>query len=164
MSFKIELTSEKTENIALDTGELSREIEESVSLPGNFSEITASLTFITDDEMRRLNEKYRGIGESTDVLSFPLWEDKNRFAPPASWDELPLGDIVVSPDFVRLNANEEDIGYNTEMARVVIHGVLHLLGFDHENGGDNDEMLALQEEILKKYLMRLERRGGLIEE
>jgi probable rRNA maturation factor len=150
--------------IPLDSGILSREMGESLPVPGDYGEVTVALTFVTDDEMKILNEKYRGIGESTDVLSFPLWEEGGRFVPPASWSELPLGDVVVSPNFVRANARREDIGYNIEMARTVIHGILHLVGFGHDTGRRRDEMWNLQEDILKKYLLRLEQVGGLMAE
>jgi probable rRNA maturation factor len=151
-------------DIPLDTGVLSREMGESLPNLGDYGEVTAALTFVTDDEMKGLNEKYRGIGESTDVLSFPLWEEEGRFTPPDEWGELPLGDVVVSPNFVRANAEKEDISYNIEMVRIVIHGVLHLVGFGHDTGRRRDEMWNLQEDILKKYLMRLEQRGGLMAE
>ncbi|MDR1137511.1 MAG: rRNA maturation RNase YbeY [Synergistaceae bacterium] len=164
MRFIIQPTGGESEDISLDVGALSLEIEESLPILGSFTEMAAALTFVTGDEMRALNGKYRGVDGGTDVLSFPLWEENGRFAPPASWSELPLGDVVVSPDFVRANADAEDIGYNIEMARIVIHGVLHLIGFGHETDGRKDEMWKLQEGILEKYLMRLERRGGLMAE
>ena len=144
MKFIIEPAGGGAGDIPLDTGALSREMEESLPALGNYGEVSAALTFVTDDEMKGLNEKYRGIGESTDVLSFPLWEEEGRFVPPASWSELPLGDVVVSPNFVRANAENEDISYNIEMARIVIHGILHLVGFGHDTGWRRDEMWKLQ--------------------
>ncbi|MDR1510767.1 MAG: rRNA maturation RNase YbeY [Synergistaceae bacterium] len=164
MRFIIEPAGGREEDISLDSGILSSEMEKSLPCLGGYGEVTVALTFVTDDDMKSLNEKYRGVGGSTDVLSFPLWEENGRFVPPASWSELPLGDVVVSPNFVRANAENEDIGYNIEMARIVIHGVLHLVGFGHDTDRRRDEMWGLQEEILKKYLIRLEQRGGLMAE
>ncbi|MDR2780422.1 MAG: rRNA maturation RNase YbeY [Synergistaceae bacterium] len=164
MRFIIEPAGGEARDVPLDTGVLSREMEESLPALGDYGEVAVALTFVTDGEMKGLNERYRGIGESTDVLSFPLWEEDGRFVPPASWSELPLGDVVVSPDFVRANAEKEDIGYNIEMARIVIHGVLHLVGFGHDTDRRGDEMWGLQEEILGRYLVRMEQRGGLMAE
>jgi probable rRNA maturation factor len=162
--FIIEQTGGGTDDVSLDIGALAREMGESLPALGDYGEVTVALTFVTDGEMKSLNERYRGVGESTDVLSFPLWETDGRFVPPRSWSDLPLGDVVVSPNFVRANAEEENIGYNIEMARIVIHGVLHLIGFGHDTDRRGDEMKGLQEEILKKYLLRPEQRGGLMAE
>ena len=164
MKFIIEPAGGGAGDIPLDTGVLSREMEESLPALGDYGEVIVVLTFVTDDEMKGLNEKYRGVGESTDVLSFPLWEEEGRFVPPASWSDLTLGDVVVSPNFVRANAEYENISYNIEMARIVIHGILHLIGFGHDTARRGDEMWRLQEDILGKYLARMKQRGGLMAE
>ena len=97
---------------------------------------------ITDDEtIHQLNKEYRQKDRPTDVLSFPME------------DEVMLGDIVISLDTAKNQAQERDIGLEKEIAFLFIHGLLHLLGYDHETSvEDEKEMFALQEEILKKLI------------
>lgn len=97
---------------------------------------------ITDDEtIHQLNKEYRQKDRPTDVLSFPMD------------DEVMLGDIVISLDTAKNQAQEREIGLDRETAFLFIHGLLHLLGYDHETSvEDEKEMFALQEEILKKLI------------
>ncbi len=97
---------------------------------------------ITDDEtIHQLNKEYRQKDRPTDVLSFPMD------------DEVMLGDIVISLDTVKKQASEREINVDREAAFLFIHGLLHLLGYDHETSvEDEKEMFALQEEILKKLI------------
>ena len=128
---------------------LSDEIERALTPLLGDIRASADVTCVTDDEMRELNARYRGFDEVTDVLSFPLWEHDGRFVPPRDWDELPLGDVVISPDFVRAYAAKENIGYNYEMARIIVHGVLHLVGYDHDTEERRRSMWKLQESIVE---------------
>jgi probable rRNA maturation factor len=100
--------------------------------------------------MRILNLQYRGIDRTTDVLSFPLLsadELKNRIReassssgklPPSKLrppdDALPLGDIVINLHQARRQAEEYGVTFNDELKRLLIHGLLHLIGYDHEQG------------------------------
>ncbi len=97
---------------------------------------------ITDDETIRLyNKEYRNKDIATDVLSFPMKDD------------VMLGDIVISYDTAKRQAEEADINIDRETAFLFIHGLLHLLGYDHEiSKEDEEEMFALQEKILKKLI------------
>ena len=135
---------------------LSSEIERSLAFL--FGDINTSVvvTCVNDKTMREMNARFRGFDEATDVLSFPLWEEDGRFVPPPGWDELPLGDVVVSPDFVRANAARENIGYNNEMARMVVHGVLHLVGYGHDTDEQRRSMWERQESIVAGYERNLE--------
>jgi probable rRNA maturation factor len=165
MRLSLDLPHDPGGDIPLDREILARELEERITgrLLG-FEEVDVCLACVTNDEMRRLNARYRNMDEPTDVLSFPLWEEDGKFSPPESWVKLPLGDVVVSPEFVRQNAERENIGYNDEMVRMIIHGVLHLVGFDHDTDERTGEMWGLQEEILEKYLSHAGRQGGLMAE
>lgn len=92
-----------------------------------------SVSFVGDAKMRRLNREHRGKDRTTDVLSFPLFE---RFAAPKrardGEPELLLGDIVVSVDVAARQAAAYDAALDAEIERLLVHGVLHLLGHDHE--------------------------------
>ncbi|HIZ88758.1 MAG: rRNA maturation RNase YbeY [Mucispirillum sp.] len=97
---------------------------------------------LTDDEtIRQLNKEYRNKDKSTDVLSFPME------------DEIMLGDIAISVDTASRQAEEAEINLDRETAFLFIHGLLHLLGYDHETSQEDEaEMFALQEKILKKLI------------
>jgi len=96
---------------------------------------------ITDDEkIHELNRQYRGKDAPTDVLSFPLYDDEGYL------DEEELGDIVISLERAKLQAEEYGHSLNREIAFLTAHSMLHLLGYDHENG--ETEMFEKQEEIL----------------
>ncbi len=85
------------------------------------SEVSILLT--DDDGIRELNKKYRGIDRPTDVLSFPMD------------DSCMLGDIVVSLERVSAQAADYDVTFDTELSRLLVHGLLHLMGYDHVTGG-----------------------------
>ena len=101
----------------------------------------------TDEEVGRLNRQYRGIDGPTDVLSFSLEEGDERFnAPPdgVRW----LGEVVVSyPQAVR-QASEYGHSVEREVAFLTVHGILHLLGYDHQGPEEESAMLGRQEEVL----------------
>ena len=90
------------------------------------SEPSATIAFVSDKRIRELNRQFRGIDKATDVLSFPA-EDK-----------LNLGDIAVSVDTAAMQAKENGLTLEGEIAQLILHGLLHLCGYDHET--DNGEM------------------------
>jgi probable rRNA maturation factor len=88
-----------------------------------------AVAFVEEDRIRELNREHRGIDGPTDVLSFPVDED----APAAGPRE--LGDVVICPE------------HASDLTEAVVHGVLHLCGYDHE--ADDSEMLALQDRVME---------------
>jgi len=105
------------------------------------AEAEISVALLSDVEMKNLNETYRGEPSTTDVLSF-------------LYDEFPLsGEIVISPARVAHQAREAGIPFETELATVLVHGVLHVLGYDHEGSKEEaDAMWARQSELVKALL------------
>jgi len=97
-----------------------------------------SLTFVGDAAMRRLNREHRGKDAPTDVLSFPLVEAGDAYA----GGERLLGDIVISIDTARRQAADYDAPLAREVERLLIHGLLHLLGHDHMEPGERAAMEA----------------------
>ena len=110
-----------------------------------------ALSFVDDVEIGALNASYRQIDEPTDVLSFPLWEEGGVFSPPTGWDVLPLGDVVVSPAFVEREARAKGSDYSADLALVIVHGALHLVGYDHDTDERQTEMWSAQEHIAEEY-------------
>jgi probable rRNA maturation factor len=105
-------------------------------------EITeVSIAFVDDDAMTELNKKFRGKKKTTDVLTFPADDSYNE----PSATGRPLGDIVISVDQARRQAVEEKHSLATEIRYLVVHGLLHALGYDHET--DKGEMNALEVQV-----------------
>lgn len=102
---------------------------------------SATVAFVSDAKIRELNRAFRGIDKPTDVLSFPADEDV-----PESNGE--LGDIAISVDRAAAQAKENELTLNEEIAQLILHGLLHLCGYDHET--DNGEMNHLELKLRKK--------------
>lgn len=109
-----------------------------------------SLSFISKESMRVLNEQYRNKNESTDVLSFAQQDNDEQFF---GSDELTLlGDIVISLDDMQANCEIFNVSFDEELKRLIVHGILHLVGEDHTSNNDEEPMLKRQEEIIKFLL------------
>lgn len=107
-----------------------------------------SILLVNDKEIRKLNLKYRGKDKTTDVLSFPLHEK------PCGLPFLPLGDIVVNLNAARRDAAEQKISLREHLRWLLAHGILHLLGYDHEKSKYADKKMRLKE---KKILAQLKK-------
>lgn len=113
----------------------------------NLDNIEFNIIFVNNDRIKEINNEYRKINDYTDVISFALEDiDKSTFE-----GLRVLGDIYISMD----KAKEQAIEYNHSLKREIsflsIHGLLHLLGYDHMNIEDEKIMNKLQEEILNEY-------------
>lgn len=116
-----------------------------------------AIALVGDARVRALNREYRQMDAPTDVLSFPAGADPQD--PPASGTQAaaestrPLGDIVIATGVARRQAREAGHAYQTELRVLALHGLLHLLGFDHHAADDRGRMARLES--------RLRRLGGL---
>ena len=109
---------------------------------------TLTLSFIRDRQMRRLNRDYRGIDKPTDVLSFAYHESADGFA--LDEPDPHLGDVVISVETAQRYAAEQGLTFERELAWLVIHGALHVAGYDHET--DHGEMNRLEKRLRKQLL------------
>jgi probable rRNA maturation factor len=126
--------------------ELARIAMEAENLP---SSTQVSITLVTDNRMAELNAEHMGKTGPTDVLSFPI-EDFSMGARTVGVGGPPLllGDIVICPSVVRSNASSAAVAFEEEMALMVVHGVLHLLGRDHVIEAEAEAMEQREREIL----------------
>lgn len=109
-----------------------------------------SVTFCDNEAIREMNRKFRNIDRETDVLSFPLFEDDGMDAHVQELNCM-LGDIVLSLEKARAQAQEFGHGFEREVAFLCVHSVLHLLGYDHETGEEDEkDMRRRQSEIMDK--------------
>ncbi|NLK66792.1 MAG: rRNA maturation RNase YbeY [Campylobacteraceae bacterium] len=97
------------------------------------------LVFVSSDEMRAINKSERGIDKTTDVLSFPYQKMPN----------FPIGSVVINLDLAKEMATNLNHSTEDEIALLFIHGLLHILGYDHEV--DNGEMREMEEKIISKF-------------
>jgi probable rRNA maturation factor len=103
-----------------------------------------SIVLVSDAQIRRLNKLYRNKDKPTDVLSFPIGEKVN------GW--LILGDIVISVDTAKRQAQELGYSLEEELKRLLVHGLVHLLGYDHELGGEEEKKFFELEEFVLREL------------
>jgi len=102
-----------------------------------------SVSFVTNDEIKILNRDYRNVDLETDVLSFPMDEDE--------FDGIIiLGDIVLSTQRIIEQANDFEHSLEREMLYLTVHSMLHLLGYDHMNSEEKEEMRSKEKEIMKR--------------
>lgn len=97
---------------------------------------SATIAFVSDKNIRKLNQQFRNIDKATDVLSFPAEEETN------------LGDIAISVETAAAQAKENGLTFEAEVAQLILHGLLHLSGYDHET--DSGEMNRLELRLRKK--------------
>ena len=108
-----------------------------------------SVTFSDNEGIREINRKFRNIDRATDVLSFPLFDEDGMDAHVEELDCM-LGDIVLSLERAREQANEFGHSFKREVAFLTVHSVLHLLGYDHELSDEDDaDMRKRQTEIVE---------------
>ena len=122
-------------------------------------QLEVSLSFVGEDEIRELNKEYRDTDKVTDVLSFPTVENPDRGVidlashasdlNPETW-LLNLGDIIICLPRAKQQAKEYGHSLKREVAFLSLHSLLHLLGYDHMNQADEEQMTAVQNAVLDK--------------
>ncbi len=101
-----------------------------------------SIALVGMETIKEMNREYRGIDRATDVLSFNLEDD---------YDDSFFGDIIISPEVAEANALEMGIDLLSEVKILLVHGILHLSGHDHEKSADAKKMESRQVEILSSF-------------
>ena len=140
--------------------ELARHV---LTARGVKGETEVSLLFVDEDAMAALNQQFLGKSGPTDVLSFPIEDqpgptgrspDFGGSGPGAAAEhgELTLlGDVVVCPTVAVRNAVEHEVAVDDEIALLVVHGLLHLLGMDHDEEAEAERMEALEQQLLNRF-------------
>jgi probable rRNA maturation factor len=124
--------------VKLDTGTWATFATKALDAIGKKGSL-ATIAFVSDRSIRKLNQQFRNVDKATDVLSFPADEPDN------------LGDVAVSVETAERQAKENGLSFEDEIAQLILHGLLHLSGYDHET--DDGEMNRLE--------VRLRRRLGI---
>lgn len=124
------------------------------------NKVQVCLSFVDKSEIQRLNREFRNLDKCTDVLSFPTVNIKpgekfnkkifkNDIDPQNK--HLMLGDIIICEDVAKEHADEYNHSYERELCYLIVHGFLHLIGYDHEKEEDKIVMRAYEEAVLRKY-------------
>lgn len=123
-------------------------IVETLALEGFERNAQVSVTFVDNEGIHEINRKFRNIDRPTDVLSFPLLGDDDL--PDSALFSVPLGDIVLSLERAKEQAEEFGHSFEREVAFLTAHSVLHLLGYDHETGEEEEKIMRKkQNEIME---------------
>lgn len=142
------LADEQTEEVGLsDLHSLAHLV---LREEGYSNQVEVTLIFVSESEMAAYNERFLDRSEPTDVLAFPVEElmpgvvpDTDPHGPP-----LMLGDVIVAPGYVRRQAESYGVEFEDEMALMVTHGILHLLGYDHVDDEEAERMESRERELL----------------
>lgn len=120
-----------------------------LNLPDN---IMVNIVFVSEEEILDLNTKYRNVNKVTDVLSFPMLDDISELESEidAFTGMVEIGDIYINPTRAIQQAGEYGHSLKREFCFLALHGFLHLLGYDHMNSEDEEEMFGLQNKIMTK--------------
>ena len=122
-------------------------ISECLDYEGYDDDYEVSLSFVDNKEIHQLNRDFRGVNRPTDVLSFPLLVE-DEFD--VDFGEESLGDIVISIEKVKEQANEYGHSFERELSYMLVHGFYHIMGYDHIEEEDKVKMRAKEEVVLSK--------------
>lgn len=142
----IEVANQTEENLDSELKEL-KELLENVCKDEKIGDGEFNVIIVTSDFIHELNKNYRNIDRVTDVISFALEDDKTF-----NLDNYRvLGDIYICLDKVKSQALEYGHSFKRELSFLAVHGLLHLLGYDHMTKEEEEVMFAKQEEVLSRY-------------
>lgn len=143
---EIEIFNETEENLEQELSKL-KELLVNVAKDEGLENILFNVIIIDNSRIREINREYRNIDRETDVISFALEDDKTF-----NLEEIRvLGDIYISIDKTRSQAEEYGHSFKRELSFLAIHGFLHLLGYDHMEKDEEEVMFKKQEEVLSRY-------------
>ena len=147
-------------DIVDETGSVSEELLKEVENLLQFAaeregvqdQAEVSVTIVSNDDIHQINKEYRGKDAPTDVISFAL-EEEGEGEVEIVGAEMPpvLGDIIISADRTREQAEEYNHSFKRELGFLAVHGFLHLLGYDHMTKEEEEEMFTKQKELLDAY-------------
>ncbi|MBP2026344.1 putative rRNA maturation factor [Acetoanaerobium pronyense] len=139
------------DDITLDT--LEKVIQHSLEEEEINYEVEVSLTLVDNLEIKELNNKFRGMDKSTDVLSFPMYEkhELKEMKTKNNIGEILIGDIVLSLEKASEQAEEYGHSFEREISFLICHSMFHLLGYDHDTE-ENEKVMRIKEEKVLKGL------------
>ncbi|MGE7985211.1 rRNA maturation RNase YbeY [Lysinibacillus fusiformis] len=152
MILTIDFTDETNEVAAQHTELVEKLLQHAASVENIEPETEVSVTFVTNDTIQDINREYRGKDQPTDVISFAL-EELGEGEVAVTFEGMPrvLGDIIISTDRAKEQAEEYNHSFERELGFLAVHGFLHLLGYDHMEPEEEKVMFTKQDEILQTF-------------
>ena len=137
------VTSSGLRQVRRPTGDLVKAVLAAEGVTGS-----VVVAFVDEDTITELNDRYRGLKEPTDVLTFRQADSGMEWPEPAKKGSAELGEVAICPEVVGRHALDEGGDPNTQLGWTIIHGALHLLGYDHEQ--DAGQMRAREQLLLQE--------------
>jgi len=152
MILTIDFTDETNEVAAQHTELVEKLLQHAASVENIEPETEVSVTFVTNGTIQDINSEYRGKDQPTDVISFAL-EELGEGEMAVTFEGMPriLGDIIISTDRAKEQAEEYNHSFERELGFLAVHGFLHLLGYDHMEPEEEKVMFTKQDEILQTF-------------
>lgn len=152
MGLLIDIVDE-TNSVSADAlQEVEKALQFAAEKEGVQDQAEVSVTIVTNEEIREINRDYRGKDTPTDVISFALEEEGEDEVEIVGADMPPvLGDIIISADRTKEQAEEYGHSFMRELGFLAVHGFLHLLGYDHMTKEEEEEMFSKQKDLLDEY-------------
>ncbi|MDH4269435.1 MAG: rRNA maturation RNase YbeY, partial [Dehalococcoidia bacterium] len=153
MKEQIGIYAEDEFRALVDEGSVKKIVRQVIKAEGVPSPYEVSLVFTDSETVQRLNRDYRGVDEPTDVLAFYMLPQKgadSSFALPPD-GVTRLGEVIISYPEALAQAKEQGHLLERELALLVTHGILHLLGYDHQEPQEEKKMREREKELLRKY-------------
>ncbi len=135
------------QELAVDEGRLAALARHVLSVEEVDGSAELSVLFVTADHIRQLNARFAGEDHPTDVLAFPMMEDDE--------ESVLLGDVVVCPEIAQANAEKAGGTIESELRTLVVHGTLHLLGYDHQNDAQRAAMDKRTADVIDDFARRV---------
>lgn len=143
----VAINNTTTEFKEIDENFLKNIVKKILLKEKNSAKINLSIALVDAGEIKKINKLYRGENSPTDVLSFGELSEKKQY--PEYFSE---SEIIICPSIVQKNAKQAKEAFEKELARVLVHAILHLLGYEHEEGGvEAKKMFQKQEEYLSLF-------------
>ncbi|WP_080844995.1 rRNA maturation RNase YbeY [Cytobacillus gottheilii] len=152
MSLNIDFLDETNEISAQDQGQIEKLLNFAAEKESVESETEVSITFVTNERIQEINREYRDKDKPTDVISFAM-EELGEGEVALLGIEMPrvLGDIIISIEKTKEQAEEYGHSFQRELGFLALHGFLHLLGYDHETEEDEKIMFSRQKVLLDEF-------------
>ena len=150
MGWEVNIQIDNSFRGSIEEDLLRRAVEETLMADGIDSSVELGMVITSEERVRQLNQSYRSINESTDVISFALLESGGAFVMPPD-NILHLGEVIISYPQVIRQAREQNHSVKREIVYLVIHGVLHLLGHEHEDSENDRIMRAIEAKVLSAF-------------
>ncbi|MGD2434726.1 rRNA maturation RNase YbeY [Bacillus velezensis] len=152
MGLLIDIVDE-TNSVSADAlQEVEKLLQFAAEKEGVQDQAEVSVTIVTNEEIKEINRDYRGKDTPTDVISFALEEEGEDEVEIVGADMPPvLGDIIISADRTKEQAEEYGHSFMRELGFLAVHGFLHLLGYDHMTKEEEEEMFSKQKDLLDEY-------------